>query len=63
MSDLDLLRDGVLTVRGRLTEASNATLYCEAADPAAVTATAPARPSRISPTRPMTTTRTTMRTA
>lgn len=42
MSDLDLLRDGVLTVRGRLTEASNATLYCEAADPAAVTAAAPA---------------------
>ncbi|HEV2636574.1 MAG TPA: SCO1664 family protein [Actinocrinis sp.] len=29
----DLLRDGTLTVRGRLTEASNATLYCEATDP------------------------------
>jgi uncharacterized repeat protein (TIGR03843 family) len=31
----DLLLDGALIVRGRLTEASNATLYCEAADPGA----------------------------
>ena len=29
----DLLREGTLTVRGRMTEASNATLYCEATDP------------------------------
>ena len=30
----DLLREGTLTVLGRLTEASNATLYCQATDPA-----------------------------
>jgi uncharacterized repeat protein (TIGR03843 family) len=37
----DLLRDGVLAVQGRLTEASNATLYCLATDPDAPALTEP----------------------